>query len=94
MKKILTRLAGPVEALAVLIIAGIAIISLGIGIHLAHADPKPGLWQESMTQADGVTVRKIRDTTGGEFNVCYVASNRTSPESVAVAISCLPEKRP
>lgn len=66
----------------------------------AHADPKPGLWQESAIHADGVTIRKIRDTTGGESNVCYVASrlnvgiNPTEPRNDSVSISCVPEKRP
>lgn len=66
---------------------------------LAHADPKPGLWQESVTQADGVTIRKIRDTTGGEATVCYVASKifpstYGGPDHASVAISCIPEKKP
>jgi hypothetical protein len=59
----------------------------------AHADPKPGLWLEQSTVADGVNVRKIRDTTGGDFNVCYVASS-TQWTNVAPAISCIPERKP
>jgi hypothetical protein len=66
----------------------------------ARADPKPGLWQEAVTQADGVTVRVIRDTTQGNFNVCYVASEMSHtgdishPPSISVAISCVPERKP
>lgn len=60
----------------------------------AHAEPKPGLWQEQTTVADGVTIRKIRDTTGGDFNVCYVASVATSSLYPATSISCIPERRP
>ncbi len=79
-------------ALGLLLITVSALTALAV----AHADPKPGLWLEDVTLADGVTIRKIRDTTGGDLNVCYVASNRTNnvPGSVAVAISCLPEKHP
>jgi len=80
----------------------LAALVCGVGVPLmalmrdARADPKSGLWQEAVTQADGVTVRVFRDTTGGNFNVCYVASNRTNniPGSVAVAISCVPERKP
>lgn len=71
-----------------------------VAIPSAHADPKPGLWQEAVTQADGVTVRVLRDTTQGNFNVCYLASrlepgiSPSDPRNVAVAISCLPERKP
>ncbi len=70
---------------------------LVVRVSVAHAEPKPGLWQEQVTSADGVTVRKLRDTTGGDFSVCYVASRiegagATRP-AIAVSISCLPEAR-
>lgn len=98
MKKMFMREAGLCVAL---IVGAIAMTSFVVGVHLAHADPKPGLWQESVTQADGVTVRKIRDTTGGDFNVCYVASrvalpggSLSAPMTVSVAISCVPERKP
>lgn len=78
-------------------------IWFGIGVPWfficrAHADPKPGLWQEGSTQSNGVTVQKIRDTTGGDHNVCYVASQvyKSAGESYsdmgAVSISCVPER--
>lgn len=72
-------------------------LTMTFAARVSHADPKPGLWQESVTQADGVTIRKIRDTTGGERVVCYVASrsfpaNYGGPDHGVVAISCLPEK--
>lgn len=63
--------------------------------------PRPGIWQEIATIVDGVTVRKIRDTTGGDYNVCYIASRQEeqSPYKMDTApamlsISCVPEKRP
>jgi hypothetical protein len=65
--------------------------------------PRPGIWQEIVTTVDGVTVRKVRDTTGGDYNVCYIASRQPeqplSPykidtASAALSITCLPEKRP
>lgn len=63
--------------------------------------PRPGLWQEISTTVDGVTVRKIRDTTGGDYNVCYIASRQVVPNPydltaapAMLAISCVPEKRP
>jgi len=87
--------------------AAIVAVSCGWWLFLAslnakplRADPKPGLWQEAVTQADGVTVRVIRDTTGGNFNVCYVASrvsnvaSQAYPVPLAVAISCVPERKP
>lgn len=92
------RLIGTAKIAAAAVIAVSFILVVDHGP--AHADPKPGIWQEAATQADGVTVRVIRDTTSGNFNVCYVAS-RVSPrglngsaETMAVAISCVPEKRP
>lgn len=87
----------------VLVVLGAALavgLVLTRGERQAHADPKPGLWQEAVTQADGVTVRVIRDTTGGNFNVCYVASRTGdrgmsgSPQPITVAISCVPERKP
>jgi hypothetical protein len=55
----------------------------------------------AITVADGVTVRVVRDTTGGNFNVCYVASRTldktpasTSPAAIAVSISCVSERKP
>jgi hypothetical protein len=63
--------------------------------------PRPGIWQEMSTIVDGVTIRKIRDTTGGDYNVCYVASRQEeiSPYKLdtypaMLSISCVPEKRP
>lgn len=56
-----------------------------------------------MTTVDGVTLRKVRDTTGGDYNVCYIASRQAeqplSPYKIdttpaALAITCVPEKRP
>lgn len=86
-------------ALAAFVALSMIVAILVAWIPLVHADPKPGLWQEQVTIADGVTVRKLRDTTGGDFNVCYVASRAAGstspvPDSVAVAIACVPEKRP
>lgn len=65
--------------------------------------PRPGIWTEIAVVVDGVTVRKVRDTTGGDYNVCYIASRQpeqplspykidTSP--AALAITCVPEKKP
>lgn len=78
-----------------------SLVTLGITIARGtHADPKPGIWQEQVTTADGVTIRKLRDTTGGDFNVCYVASryfpgeNPADPRSAAVSIACVPERKP
>jgi len=91
-------------ATAALVVLAILVALVVLRVSVAHADPKPGLWQEQSTVADGVTIRKIRDTSGGDFNVCYIASRisvgipgtvgagaRDLP--IAVAISCLPEKR-
>ena len=75
-----------------LAILGSALAMLGFGI--AHADPKPGMWQKSVVVADGVTVRKILDNTDNENTVCYVASRSAKQGSiyidgqVSVAISC------
>ena len=93
------------EIMKIFLVSVLLILSTGAGVivtdHLAYADPKPGLWQEAVTQADGVTVRVVRDTTGGNFNVCYVASRTldktpasTNPAAIAVAISCVPERKP
>jgi hypothetical protein len=84
--------------IAVLLACGLLLHRMSIALAPA-TDPAPGLWQESVTQADGVTVRKIRDTTGGDLNVCYVASRvmrslNSSADSVAVSIACIPEKKP
>lgn len=68
--------------------------------ELAHADPKPGLWLEQSTGADGFVIRKVRDTTGGDYNVCYIASHIDLARgeipigTPAVSISCVAEKRP
>lgn len=89
----------PVGAMLALIATGVA-LGLTLRVHSAYADPKPGLWQEAtVTQTDGVTVRVIRDTTGGHFNVCYVASKLFpstygGPSHATVAISCVPERQP
>lgn len=63
--------------------------------------PRPGLWQEISTTVDGVNVRKVRDTTGGDYVVCYIASRQVVPNPydltaapAMLAISCVPEKRP
>lgn len=63
--------------------------------------PIPGVWTEISVVVDGVNVRKIRDTTGGDYNVCYIASRQTSlspyglnTEPAMLSISCVPEKRP
>jgi hypothetical protein len=65
--------------------------------------PRPGIWQEIVTTVDGVTVRKVRDTTGGDYNVCYIASRQAetplSPYKIdtspaALSIACVPEKKP
>jgi len=65
--------------------------------------PRPGIWQEIVTTVDGVTLRKVRDTTSGDYNVCYIASRQpeqpASPYKIdtapaALAITCVPEKRP
>lgn len=63
--------------------------------------PRPGLWHEASTEVDGVTVTKIRDTTGGDYNVCYLASRQESltpygleRAPAMLAITCVPEKRP
>lgn len=68
---------------------------------LPRSVPRPGIWQEMSTVVDGVNVRKIRDTTGGDYNVCYIASRQEeqSPYKLDTApamlsISCVPEKRP
>lgn len=65
------------------------------------ASPRPGIWQEIVTVVDGVTVRKVRDTSGGDHNVCYIASRQEeiSPYKLdtypaMLSISCVPEKRP
>jgi hypothetical protein len=67
------------------------------------AAPRPGIWQEIVTTVDGVTVRKVRDTTGGDYNVCYIVSRQAetplSPYKIdttpaALSIACVPEKRP
>ncbi len=62
---------------------------------------RPGIWQELSTVVDGVTVRKIRDTTGNDYNVCYIASRQEeiSPYKLdtypaMLSISCVLEKRP
>lgn len=82
--------------LSVALVAPVVIVTQQL--RIARADPKPGLWQEAVTTADGVTVRKIRDTTGGDFNVCYVASarfsNGYSTSAGAVSLSCVPEHKP
>jgi hypothetical protein len=83
-----------------IVCAGGALVLAALTLKPAQADPKPGLWQEAVTQADGVTVRVIRDTTGGNFNVCYVASRvsnvaeQSYPVPLSVAISCVPERKP
>jgi hypothetical protein len=59
----------------------------------SRAEPKPGFWQEAVTNADGVTVRVLRDTTGSRANICYVTSS-TGPKWTSVAISCLPDRQP
>jgi hypothetical protein len=84
--------------IAVLLACGLLLHRMSTAITPA-TDPAPGLWQESVTQADGVTVRKIRDTTGGDLNVCYVASRvlhggTTDTPAIALSIACLPEKKP
>jgi hypothetical protein len=63
--------------------------------------PRPGLWHEASTEVDGVTVTKIRDTTGGDHNVCYLASRQESltpygleRAPAMLALTCVPEKRP
>lgn len=82
-------------AAAALVALAILVALVVLRVPCAHADPKPGIWQEQSTSADGVTIRKMRDTTNGEFNICYVASRASAAGlPVAVAISCLPEKRP
>jgi hypothetical protein len=67
------------------------------------AAPRPGIWTEIAVVVDGVTVRKVRDTTGGDYNVCYIASRQSeqplSPYKIdtapaALSIACVPEKRP
>lgn len=67
----------------------------------ALAAPRPGIWQEIVTIVDGVTVRKVRDTSGGDHNVCYIASRQEeiSPYKLdtypaMLSISCVPEKKP
>lgn len=73
-------------------IALFTIASAAIDTAIASADPKPGLWQEGATDADGVHVRKIRDTTSRDFNICYVATMINSTSSPAIA--CVPERKP
>ncbi len=60
---------------------------------VAQAAPHPGLWLEGSTAVDGIKVSKIRDTTGGDFNICYLAT-RESSDSSPPALSCVPERRP
>lgn len=78
----------------------VAAVAVLVFARWAHADPRPGLWQEAVVIADGVTVRKIRDNTGGDSNICYVASrldvglSPSDPRNAAVAISCVPERKP
>lgn len=59
----------------------------------AHAAPKGGLWLEQSTQADGVLVRKIRDTFDG--NICYIATREhiAGTSQVPPAIACVPERK-
>lgn len=63
--------------------------------------PRPGLWHEVSTEVDGVTVTKIRDTTGGDYNVCYLATRQEAltpygleRAPAMLALTCVPEKRP
>lgn len=94
MNKVLYLLAwaGSVCGMAMVILFGIA----GIYCHEAHADPKPGLWQEQSTTANNVRIQKIRDTTGSDHNVCYIASREGTQtvDSFAVSISCVAENKP
>lgn len=102
MKKIIKVLGTIVSTGSMIVGAGIVAFWFNetLIIHSAHADPKPGLWQEQSTTTDGVMVQKIRDTTGGDFNVCYVASHiennngEWSRYTPTVSISCVVEKKP
>ncbi len=83
-----------------IVVAFVGLTTAALLGRVVRADPKPGLWQEASTEVDGVKVRVLRDTTSGNFNVCYVASwheradiNGPAP-AIAVAISCVPEKKP
>jgi hypothetical protein len=91
MKKIVSHI-----AIGLLLIT----VTLLTALAVAHAGPIPGLWIEEDTQVDGVTLRKVRDTTNGDYNVCYLASRRpdvgskSPPSAFTVSISCVAEKHP
>ena len=79
------------SALILLLLSPLALL------RFARADgSKPGLFMEQVIGADGVNVRRIRDT--GEGVVCYVAKAREnnsrshSSDIVSVGISCVREK--
>ncbi len=64
---------------------------LGIAVP-AHATPRAGIWLEHVTVADGVVVRKIRDTF--DWNICYVVHSQSANLSSSPSISCVPERKP
>ncbi len=53
----------------------------------AWAENKSGMYWMSESTADGVTVRRLEDSTHGV--VCYTASKYVSSTGVGVGISCL-----
>lgn len=83
---------------AVLVFMG-ALVCFAIAARfekLAHAQPVTGIYAETSTAVDGVTVRRVRDR--GEGVVCYVASreeiNRATGmyASVSASIVCMRER--
>ncbi len=67
-------------------------------VRSAHADPKPGLWQEGTFTVNGESIQKFRDTTHGSNTACYLI-RRTSggqgpanPQQEVVTLSCVSEK--
>ena len=72
-----------------LVLTGTSLALIGTAAHAASPVPSEGIYWESATAADGVRVRRMRDTASGV--VCYVAL-RTEPAGLhhnSPAISCV-----
>lgn len=67
----------------VMLVAGLLVL---VGVAEASS---PGLYFEASATADGVYVRRMRDTSNGV--TCYIARGRNAYDSVAdaVGISCV-----